>query len=54
MLSNEEFADGLNTCTNEIKRADLGLFLPTFALGPELPSDDRRTLCKDLKSGRIS
>lgn len=54
MLSNEQFADGLNTCTHEIKRADLGLFLPTFALGPELPSDDMRTLCKELKSGRIS
>lgn len=27
MLSNEQFADGLNTCTNEIKRADLELSL---------------------------
>lgn len=26
-LSNEQFADGLNTCTNEIKRADLGLLV---------------------------
>lgn len=54
MLSNEQFADGLNTCTNEIKRAYLELFLPTFALGPQLPSEDRRSLCKDLKSRRIS
>lgn len=54
MLSNEQFADGLNTCTNEIKRADLELFLSTFALGPQLPSEDRRSLRKDLKSRRIS
>ena len=37
MLSNEQFADGLNTCTNEIKRADLGLFASYLSSEPRAP-----------------